>query len=230
MSRGLHAIIFDFDGVLADSERLHLRAFQDVLADEQVSLSHRDYTDRYLGYDDAGVFREVARQAGRSWSDTHIASLMARKAARYDALAHGDGLLFPGAADFLRLAAATVPVAIASGALTHEITSVLDEAGLRTLVPVVVGADQTRLTKPEPEPYLTALARLQETADPPLDPRRTVAIEDSRWGLESARRAGLRTVAVATTYDAASLAGHAELVVGGLESLDLAVLDRLCEA
>ena len=228
MSRGLHAIIFDFDGVLADSERLHLRAFQDVLADEGLTLSPGDYTERYLGYDDAGVFHAVARDAGREWPASELDALMARKAARYEALAEGDGLLFPGAADFVRLAAAAVPVAIASGALTREITDVLDQAGLRSLVPVVVGADQTTQTKPEPEPYLTAFARLQQGTDLTLDPRRTVAIEDSRWGLESARRAGLRTVAVSTTYDADSLAAHAELVVAGLDALDLALLDRLC--
>lgn len=228
MSRGLHAIIFDFDGVLADSERLHLRAFQDVLADEGLLLSPADYTERYLGYDDAGVFHAVARDAGRAWSASELDTLMTRKAARYETLAEGDGLLFPGAADFVRLAAAAVPVAIASGALTREITDVLEQAGLRALVPIVVGADQTTRTKPEPEPYLTAFARLQQDTGTTLDPRRTVAIEDSRWGLESARRAGLRTVAVSTTYDAGSLTPHAELVVAGLDALDLALLDRLC--
>ena len=63
-----------------------------------------------------------------------------------------------------------------------------------------------------------------------LDPRRTVAVEDSRWGLESARAAGLRTVAVTNTYAADALAEHAELVVSGLDALRLDALDRLCEA
>ena len=60
----LHAIVFDFDGVIADSERLHLRAYQDVLRPEGMELSDRDYYDRYLGYDDLGVFRELGKDRG----------------------------------------------------------------------------------------------------------------------------------------------------------------------
>ena len=71
---------------------------------------------------------------------------------------------------------------------------------------------------------------MQAATGRPLDPRRTVAIEDSRWGLESARAAGLRTVAVTNTYPAEALAAHAELVVDGLDTLTLATLERLCEA
>ena len=139
-------------------------------------------------------------------------------------------MLFPGAADFIRQASAAVPLAIASGALTHEIEHVLERAGLRGQLLAVVGADQTAQSKPAPDPYLEAFARMQTAIGRTLDPRRTVAVEDSRWGLESARAAGLRTVAVTTTYSADALAAHAELVVSGLDALRLDALDRLCEA
>ena len=123
-----------------------------------------------------------------------------------------------------------MPLGIASGALTHEIEHVLAQAGLRQLLLAVVGADQTAQSKPAPDPYLEAFARLRTAAGRTLDPRRTVAVEDSRWGLESARAAGLRTVAVTNTYAADALAAHAELVVPGLHTLRLDALDRLCEA
>ena len=122
-----------------------------------------------------------------------------------------------------------MPLAIASGALTHEIDEVLRHAGLRDLVLAVVGADQTAQSKPAPDPYLEAFARLGAATGRTLDRRRTVAVEDSRWGLESARAAGLRTVAVTNTYAAAALTAHAELVVEGLATLRLESLDRLCE-
>ena len=61
----LAGVIFDFDGVLADSEPLHLRAYQEVLAPRSIALSTTDYYDRYLGFDDVGVFRAVARDQGR---------------------------------------------------------------------------------------------------------------------------------------------------------------------
>jgi len=228
MTRPLHAIILDFDGVIADSEGLHLQAMQDVLAGSGLQLTRQAYFDRYLGFDDWGVFRTLAADHDRALDDTELERLCRDKARRYDALAAQGDLLFPGAADFIRAAATAVPVAIASGALTREIEHVLAAAGLRDRVLAVVGADQTAQSKPAPDPYLEAFARIAAVTGRALEPRRTVAVEDSRWGLESARAAGLRTVAVTNSYAAEALAPHAELVVGGLATLSLDALDRLC--
>jgi beta-phosphoglucomutase-like phosphatase (HAD superfamily) len=223
----LHAIVFDFDGVIADSERLHLRAYQDILAPEGLSLSEHEYYDRYLGYDDVGVFRTLGTDSGVEIDGERMTRLVERKGRRYDELAAAGEMLFPGAADFIRAAAAVVPIAIASGALTHEIEDVLERAGLRSLFPVIVGADQTSRSKPHPEPYQTAFARLKAHTACALEPWRSVAIEDSKWGLVSARGADLRLVAVTNTYSAAELREEAELVCEGLSHLTLARLNQL---
>lgn len=227
MTRALDAIIFDFDGVIADSERLHLRAFQDVLAPLGLTLSEAAYDADYLGYDDAGVFAKYAADRSLDWDRALVDRLLAAKAARFDALASGGAMLFAGAAAFIRQAADAVPIAIASGALTHEIEGILEPAGLGRCFTAIVGADQTERTKPSPDPYLEAFHRLTARGHA-IAPSRTVAIEDSRWGLLSAASAGLRVVAVATTYPAAELAPHAELVVCGLDALTLEALDVLC--
>lgn len=223
----LHAIVFDFDGVIADSERLHLRAYQDILAAEGLALSDEDYYAQYLGYDDTGVFRKLGHDRGMAMDDRRVAGLVARKGARYDQLASAGAMLFPGAADFVRRAAAAVPIAIASGALTREIEEILDRTGLGSLFPVIVGADQTEHGKPHPDPYATAFTRLKAHAGADLLPWRTVAIEDSKWGLMSARAADLRCVAVTNTYSAAELRGEAELVFPGLHAIPLDALDTL---
>lgn len=228
--KSLHAIVFDFDGVIADSERLHLRAYQDILAPEGIAMSTEDYFARYLGYDDVGVFKALGRDHDVPMDDRRVAELIERKGHRYEALAAAGEMLFPGAADFIRAAAAAVPIAIASGALTHEIEEVLERAGLRSLFPVIVGADQTERSKPHPDPYQAAFARLRTHSGHDLLASRTVAIEDSRWGLVSARAAGLRSVAVTNTYSAAELRADAELVVAGLNALTLDALDTLCAA
>jgi beta-phosphoglucomutase len=227
MTGSLDAIVFDFDGVIADSERLHLRAFQDVLSPLGHVLTSESYYGDYLGYDDAGVFRRYAANHGLDWNRATYDRLLAAKAARFDALSAAGETLFPGAAAFVRAAAAAVPIAIASGALTHEIEDILDRANLRVCFTAIVGADQTQRSKPSPDPYLEALLRLAQ-AGHAISPSRTVAIEDSRWGLVSAATAQLRLVAVATTYTAAELAPHAELVVTGLDALTLEALDALC--
>lgn len=225
----LHAIILDFDGVIADSERLHLRAFQETLAAGPVTLSRDAYYADYLGFDDYGVFRQIFHDQGRPLDESTLEQLVDDKGRRYEALAAAGEMLYPGVADFVRAASAAVPIGVASGAQSHEIEEVLRKAGLRDCFHAVVGADQTTASKPAPDPYLEALARLRQQAGRVLDAHRTVAIEDSRWGLESARAAGLRTIAVTTSYPAEALAAHAELVVAGLHALDLATLGRLCE-
>ena len=223
----LRAIVFDFDGVIADSEPLHFRAFRDVLSQENVCFDQADYYDRYLGYDDVGVFRAVGTDRQMTWTIGHVAELVTRKAARLEALERDVSVLFPGAESAIRRAAATLPLAIASGALGAEIRRVLDRAKLTGCFQVIVAAEDTPAGKPAPDPYLRAVALLSKQMGGPIAARSCVAVEDSRWGLESAKAAGLRTVGVAQTYEAQTLHG-ADLVISSLEHLDLSVLDRLC--
>ena len=226
MSSALQAVIFDFDGVIADSEPLHLKAFQQALAEEGVVLEREDYFSRYLGYDDVGVFAAVARDRALAWTDRHVTALVARKGTKLQSMLEAGEVLFPGAAAFIRAAAAEVPIAIASGALRHEIVQIVESTGLDALFRVIVAAGDTPEGKPSPAPYLLAFEQLQQLAGRPLDQRRCVAIEDSMWGLESARGAGLRCVGVTTSYGAAELT-CAELVVDGLRTLTIPMLDEL---
>jgi len=226
VSSALQAVIFDFDGVIADSEPLHLKAFQQALAEEGVVLEREDYFSRYLGYDDVGVFAAVARDRALAWTDRHVTALVARKGTKLQSMLEAGEVLFPGAAAFIRAAAAEVPIAIASGALRHEIVQIVESTGLDALFRVIVAAGDTPEGKPSPAPYLLAFEQLQQLAGRPLDRRRCVAIEDSMWGLESARGAGLRCVGVTTSYGAAELT-CAELVVDGLRTLTIPMLDEL---
>ena len=226
MTSALQAIVFDFDGVIADSEPLHLKACQQALAEDGLLLDRDEYFARYLGYDDVGMLQALARDRGLAWTDRHITALVARKGTKLQALLEGDEVLFPGAAAFVRAAAAEVPIAIASGAMRHEIVQIVHAAGLGDLFTTIVASGDTPESKPSPAPYLLAFEQLQQASGRPLDRRRCVAIEDSVWGLESARGAGLRCVGVTTSYQAAELTG-AELVVGGLTALTLSMLEQL---
>lgn len=227
MTSALQAIIFDFDGVIADSEPLHLTAFQRALAEGGLTLSADDYYSRYLGYDDVGMFEAVARDRGIAMTDRHVTALVARKGAMLQEVLHRGAILFPGAVEFIRAAADEVPIAIASGAMRHEILEVVEAAGVGELFMTIVAAGDTPESKPSPAPYLLAFEQLRKKTGRSLDPQKCVAIEDSKWGLESARGAGLRCVGVTNSYGADELVA-AELVVGGLNELTLPALDRLC--
>ena len=220
----LKAIVFDFDGVIANSEPLHFRAYRDVLQDEHVDLSESDYYARYLGYDDLGAFAAIAADRGLTWPAAHLAELVARKAARMEVLEREGAVLFPGARAAIEKAAGALPIAIASGALGAEIRRVLDHARLTAHFTAIVAAEDTPASKPAPDPYLRAVELLSR-ARGPIVARDCIAIEDSHWGIESARAAGLRTVAVAHTYNASEL-GTADVVIPSMADFDLDALRR----
>ena len=222
----LRAIVFDFDGVIANSEPLHFRGYRDVLAEEGVALTESDYYTQYLGFDDVGAFEAIGERHGAGWSGAHITDLVARKAVRLEALERDVSVLFPGAADAIRRAAAAMPVAIASGARGQEIRRVLAREHLLACFTASVAAEDTAVSKPAPDPYLRALAQLATAFSGRLYASECVAIEDSHWGLDSARAAGLRTVAVTTTYRADELA--ADLTISSLQAMDLERFARLC--
>jgi HAD superfamily hydrolase (TIGR01509 family) len=224
----LSAVVFDFDGVIADSEPLHFEGFRRVLAGEGIALDRRDYYARYLGYDDAGAFRAVLGDHGQRVDDGRVAALVAAKIALFPELLAGEPVIYPGAAECIARLAAEVPLAIASGAALDDIEAVLRGTQLRQRFRTVVAAEHTPRSKPHPDPYRRALDILREQGvvahDAPA--RYTVAIEDSVWGLQSARDAGLRTVAVTTSYRAEEL-GIADLVVPSLDAVTIDVLDAL---
>jgi beta-phosphoglucomutase len=223
----LRAIVFDFDGVIANSEPLHFRAFRDVLATRGVTLTEADYYARYLGFDDLGAFRVIGRDQGRVWTEADFRSLIDDKAMRMEALERDAAVLFPGAAEAIQRAAAAVPIAIASGALGAEIRRVLDGSNLARHFSAIVAAEDTTAGKPAPDPYQRAVALLAAAVDGrTLNPADCVAIEDSRWGIASARAAGLRAVGVTTSYGAGELA-EADLIIGTVADLDVASLQRL---
>jgi len=225
----LHAIVFDFDGVLADSEPLHFEVFRRVLADIGITLSTELYYERYLGYDDVGGFRAVLQDNGRPNDDAAIRALVTTKARMFPAYVDGREVLFPGVATRVRAFAAAVPLAIASGAHPHEIELILNGAGLRDAFHVIVGAGDTPQSKPAPDPYARAVRLLQDRGLVPAGDdaaAQCVAIEDSKWGIQSAKRAGLACVGVTTSYPAEELT-EADLVVENVSGLSLDALRGL---
>jgi beta-phosphoglucomutase-like phosphatase (HAD superfamily) len=221
----LQAVVFDFDGVIADSEPLHLRAYQDVLRADGIPLDKEDYYARYLGYDDAGLFQALARDRGMSIDARKIDAWIVAKSRIIEEMLSRDSVLFPGAAACVKMFAERVPLAIASGALEPEIAIVLEHAGLREYFGAIASASDGVRGKPEPDLYLLAMAKLRRLKEPAsFDAGACIAIEDSHWGLEAAKKAGLRCVAVTHTYPASELAA-ADLVVDRLGDLTFATID-----
>lgn len=221
------AIIFDFDGVIVDTERLHFEAFRRVLAEEGVSLTWEDYTRIYLAMDDKGCFSMALDRHCRQVTPEVLETLIRRKARYFSHSVSDSVVLFPGVADFIRQAAERYPLAIASGALRDEIEFLLGKASLRAFFQVVVAAEDVRKGKPDPEAYITALTRLNRLrSGRPLRPPECLVIEDSFHGVAAARAAGMRCLAVANSYTAEELIA-ADLVVKTLEEADWMAIEAI---
>ncbi|HWK11053.1 MAG TPA: HAD family phosphatase [Vicinamibacterales bacterium] len=217
----IQAIVFDFDGVLADSELLHLRAYQEILGPAGIELTKDAYWDRYLGLDDVGVFAQVAADHGLLFADEELEMLMREKGRRFETLVSRDNVLVPAAAAVVRALGREWPIGIASGSLRREIELMLRGAGLSDAFAFIVSAEDTEHSKPAPDPYLLAVERHGCPADA------CVAIEDSHQGLQSARAAGLRTIGLAGTYPRETLSPFADVVVDSLDAITVDFLRGL---
>jgi beta-phosphoglucomutase len=216
----IKAIVFDFDGVLADTEPLHLRAYQDVLAPLGLTLTRDEYYTRYLGFDDEGVFTALAEAHGFSWDRGRLDSLIVEKGRVYDAFVEAGAVLYPGAAACIAGMARVFPLGIASGALRHEIQTILRATGLVNQFRFIVASGDTAASKPAPDPYRRA-AELHG-----IEPGHCLAIEDSRWGIESAKAAGLSCVAITHTYPRDQLSS-ADAIVDSLAEFTPALVRAL---
>jgi beta-phosphoglucomutase len=208
----ISAIVFDFDGVLADSEPLHLTAYQEVLTSLGTTLPREEYYARYLGYDDEGVFRALSDARGWGLTEGQITALIAEKTAALESLVAGTDMLYPGVTECVERLAAHWPLGIASGALRHEIEAILRQAGIERHFKFIVASGDTPASKPAPDPYQRA-ATLHG-----LPPSVCVAVEDSRWGIESAKAAGLWCIGIASTYPVQELL-DADTIVTSLGEL-----------
>lgn len=224
----LKAVIFDFDGVITDSEILHLRAFNKVLAQFKVEIKKKDYYSKYLGYTDIDCYKQLIKDGVLKVDESKIPELIEQKDIVFKKLAKTDGRTIEGVRDFLEMLNQNhIPMAICSGALLTEIELILDEANLRSFFQTIVSAEHVKKGKPHPEGFLRALKRLNKNLKHQISARRCVVIEDSLWGLQAAKAAGMHTVAVTNSYDAEQLT-IAEKTIDNLKNLRMEDLQKLC--
>jgi len=220
------ATLFDYNGVLVDDEAVHLAAFRDVLGPLGIDISETEYVDKYLGFDDAGAFRAILTDRGRTPTSREIEALVEAKRPFYLGRATGALRPFPGAAELVRRRARAGAVAIVSGALRDEIRLGLELLGVADLVRAIVSAEDARRSKPDPQGYLLGLEALSLSNER----QRCIVIEDSLAGVASARAASLACVAVAHSYPQEDLRrAGADLVVPDLIAITEDALLELYE-
>lgn len=221
----LQAIIFDFDGVIADTEPLHYAALRQVLqAEFGIALSQSKYYADYLGYDDRGCFAAALTAHAHPITSGLVDELVQKKGRAYLAALGTDLRLFPGVRHLIEDTARSYRLAIASGALRHEIELILEEAGLRKSFSWITSAEDVSRGKPSPEPFLHAMAGLNGIlSGRPLRPADCLVIEDSIPGIRGAKAAGMKVLAVANTHPIQDL-HEADTVAASLEEVTITEL------
>ncbi|MBU4460346.1 MAG: HAD family phosphatase [Verrucomicrobia bacterium] len=221
------AVFFDFDGVIADSERLHHRAYQLLLGPLGLGFSWDVYRAGYIGYDDRDVLRLIHRDAGIDLPSDRLKDLMERKADLFAGLARDEPPpLYPGVRPLLDSLRSKARLALCSGAMRGDIDPILRAAGLEDRFDTIVTAEDVPASKPDPACYRLARTRLHARAGNAGDAPGGVAIEDTPAGIESARGAGLRVLAVCTTHGPAELAA-ADRVTDSLAEVNAGLLEAL---
>ncbi len=221
----LKAVIFDFDGIIVDTEPLHYRAFQTILEPLGKGYSWGDYVDRYMGFDDREAFIEAFLAAGEQLSHDALQRLIERKAQIFQEVIASGVTPYPGVVRLASELAARVPVALCSGALPSDILPILEQFSLDKVFSVMVTAMDVAASKPDPASYRLAVERLQAAfPDNGIVPSSCLAIEDTPAGIVSANGAGIRVLAVTNSYPPAQLQ-QACKVVASLEHETFATLD-----
>jgi HAD superfamily hydrolase (TIGR01509 family) len=217
----LAAVIFDFDGIIVDTEPLHYKAFQEVLVPLGYGYFWDEYLLSYIGYDDRDAFRAAFRAAGREIAEQELQLLIEEKARAFQQAIAAGVEPYPGVVALIRSLAGTIPLALCSGALPGDIQPIQTQLGIAALFDVVVTAADVQASKPDPASYLLAVARLSAAfTDHGIIAENCLAIEDTPAGIASASGAGLTVLAVTNSYPEESLGG-ASRVVPSLVGIDL---------
>jgi len=218
----IQAIIFDFNGVLADDESPHLACFQQALAESGLSLAPEDYYGTYLGMDERTCARLLLTARDGHCDESTLVRITERKAELFAAhAARQQPPLFPGVTEFVKAAQARVRLAIASGGRRAQIRRALEGTAIERDFEVIVSAEDCAIGKPDPMIYLLTLERLNagRRHHPLLAAEECLVIEDSKAGIQAGRAAGMTVLGLATTYPADQLTGAA-LVLPSLEGVD----------
>lgn len=214
------AVIFDFDGVIVDTEPIHYQAFQQILAPLGLGYSWEAYQETYMGYDDRDAFREAYSAAGQRIDDSYLQAIIQQKAELFDTIISNGVTPYPGVINLIKdLAKSNIPMAICSGALKSDIIPILQQLDITEYFTSIITAEDVVQSKPHPASYLYAKAALINCFHHlNTMSNQIAAIEDTPAGIASAKGADLRVIAVTNSYAADKLV-QADRIVATLEEL-----------
>lgn len=224
----LRTIIFDFDGIIVDSEPIIMKLTQEMAAQLGWTVTEEEYYQDYLALDDRSIVEHLFTSHGQPVNHERCEELVNWKSRVYGKIIENGLPTLPGAVDFVRRAASRYPLAIASGSVRSEIELLLGKLELRDQFKIIASADDCERSKPDPEVYVVALSRMKalpEFQTNPLQASQCVAIEDAPGGIEAAHAAGIKCMGLAHSRNTENL-GNADWAFHGFEQVNLEAIAR----
>lgn len=213
----IKTLIFDFNGLIIDDEPLHFDLFYQILREEEINLTEKEYWDYYLGYDDKGLFEAVFNKAGKKLTPKKLKDLIAKKNELYFPTLQKKLRFFPGVLEFIQEMQHRYPLALVSGALRSEIDFVVKLGQMDSCFQVIISADDTKHGKPNPEGFVLALAKLKKI-DPTIRSENCLVLEDSHSGIMAAKKARMPVAALTNTYPRDQL-GEADYIFDRIDEV-----------
>ena len=189
------AVLFDYDGVLADTEGLHYECWRSVLAPRGIRLEWESYRLNCVGVSDRETLRYYATLADPRVTPESIAGTLHAKQAMYREQVRANPPVYEETLELIR--ALPVPIAVVTSSDRAEVEPVLESLGIHGCFGARVFGDEVKRVKPAPDPYLEAAARLNVA--------RPLVVEDSDPGEAAGRAAGFEVLRIATARDVAKL-------------------------
>lgn len=211
----IQAVIFDLDGLLADTEPLHCRAFQEALADQGVVVSDREYREHWIregkGIEDLETKRQITLDRDR---------VRATKAKRYRELVLAQVRPMPGALQALERLYGQVVLALATSSTHDAARAVLETLGFDGFFSYIATKSDAMRLKPHPDIFLATATKLK------VPPNACVVVEDAEKGVVAAHAAGMRSIAIPNDHTWDNNFSKADLLLPSLRELTLETIDE----
>lgn len=204
----IRAILFDFNGVIINDEPIQLKAYQEVLKADDISFTEEDYY-KCAGMDHKNFVRRQFENAGKKVSDDRSAEIFVQKSAAWKKEIDADTPIFEGVENFIKKCSRRFALGVVSMAERSEIEYVLMKTTLADNFTAIIPAGEVSECKPNPEGYIKGFQKLDQAriaqGHYPLLHRECLVIEDAPAGIQAAKSAGMKVLAVTNTFDEKTL-------------------------
>lgn len=213
----IKALIFDMDGVISDTQRIHGSVERTILSEYGIDITEKEIAFLYGGTKDGTQFTHEFKKNAVN-ADPYDA--LQKKWKLMNNLSDNDIIAIPGIIEFISLIKTDYKLAVASGTPVHFVERVLNSLQIRKEFSAIIGGDKVTEGKPNPEIFLRAAQMLD------ISPAQCLVIEDAPNGIKAAKNAGMKCVAITTTHESNTLK-NADKIIHSYNELTFDIIQTL---